>query len=184
MLGEFRDLAPRLDDLPETAGLAPLPDVVVSYVPTGAVGLEAAEGIEAGAALVLIVEGTLTELPDLSERPVALLPAEADAATLHTAVGAVAQGMSLVDTVFAASSGITWRQPHLQPAELADQLTAREIQVLDLVAQGLPNKTIAVRLGISEHTVKFHVGSILAKLGAESRTEAVTIATRRGIVAI
>jgi DNA-binding NarL/FixJ family response regulator len=53
-----------------------------------------------------------------------------------------------------------------------------------LVAAGLPNKTIARELGISEHTAKFHVGSLLAKLGAASRTEAVTIATRRGLLAV
>ena len=54
-----------------------------------------------------------------------------------------------------------------------EELTAREREVLQLVALGLPNKTIAGRLGISEHTVKFHVAAILAKLGAGSRTEAV-----------
>jgi DNA-binding NarL/FixJ family response regulator len=50
------------------------------------------------------------------------------------------------------------------------------------MAQGLPNKTIAYRLAISEHTVKFHVGAILAKLGAASRTEAVTLAARQGLL--
>jgi DNA-binding CsgD family transcriptional regulator len=52
------------------------------------------------------------------------------------------------------------------------------------VAEGLSNKAIADRLNISEHTAKFHVGSLLAKLGAGSRTEAVTIATRRGLLAV
>jgi DNA-binding NarL/FixJ family response regulator len=56
--------------------------------------------------------------------------------------------------------------------------------VLRLVANGLPNKTIAHQLDISEHTVKFHVGSILTKLDAASRTEAVTLATRRGLLAV
>ena len=65
-----------------------------------------------------------------------------------------------------------------------DELTARERQVLVLVADGLPNKAIARELGISEHTVKFHVGSLLGKLGAGSRTEAVTLATRRGILTV
>jgi DNA-binding NarL/FixJ family response regulator len=50
------------------------------------------------------------------------------------------------------------------------------------MAQGLPNKNIAARLSISQHTVKFHVASILAKLGAASRTEAVTLGARRGYV--
>jgi DNA-binding CsgD family transcriptional regulator len=65
-----------------------------------------------------------------------------------------------------------------------DALTARELEVLALVAEGLPNKAIARELGISEHTAKFHVGSLLGKLGAGSRTEAVTLATRRGVLAI
>jgi DNA-binding NarL/FixJ family response regulator len=54
--------------------------------------------------------------------------------------------------------------------------------VLQLVAQGLPNKGIARRLGISENTAKFHVASLCGKLGASSRTEAVTIAARRGLI--
>jgi DNA-binding NarL/FixJ family response regulator len=67
------------------------------------------------------------------------------------------------------------------PAPLSP-LTAREQDVLGLVALGLPNKTIARRLNISEHTVKFHVGAILGKLGAASRTEAVTLAVRSGLL--
>jgi DNA-binding NarL/FixJ family response regulator len=69
-------------------------------------------------------------------------------------------------------------------ARFAEHLTAREIVVLRLMALGLGNKEIASRLDISEHTAKFHVSSILAKLGAASRTEAVTIAMTRGLVAI
>lgn len=64
----------------------------------------------------------------------------------------------------------------------SEGLTGREREVLQLMAQGLPNKQIAVRLGISAHTVKFHVGAILAKFGAASRTEAVTLGARRGDV--
>jgi DNA-binding NarL/FixJ family response regulator len=67
---------------------------------------------------------------------------------------------------------------------LAEHLTARETVVLRLMALGLGNKEIASRLNISEHTAKFHVSSILAKLGAASRTEAVTIGMTRGLVAI
>jgi DNA-binding NarL/FixJ family response regulator len=67
---------------------------------------------------------------------------------------------------------------------LTEHLTAKETVVLRLMALGHGNKEIAVRLNISEHTVKFHVSSVLAKLGAESRTEAVTIGIMRGHVAI
>jgi DNA-binding NarL/FixJ family response regulator len=61
-------------------------------------------------------------------------------------------------------------------------LTARELEVLRMMAEGAANKIIAWKLGISEHTVKFHVAAILARLGASSRTEAVTTAIRKGLV--
>lgn len=67
---------------------------------------------------------------------------------------------------------------------LSETLTPRERQVLDMMAEGFGNKEIAWRLQISEHTVKFHVSSILAKLGASSRTEAVTQGLRRGLIMI
>ena len=69
-----------------------------------------------------------------------------------------------------------------QGDERPDGLTPRELEVLTLLARGLKNAEIASELFISERTVKFHVSSILAKLGAETRTEAVRIATRRGLV--
>jgi DNA-binding NarL/FixJ family response regulator len=65
-----------------------------------------------------------------------------------------------------------------------EPLTARELQVLALLAEGLPNKSIAVRLGISDQTVKFHVAAIIGKLGAANRTEAVRLAVRRGLIAL
>jgi DNA-binding NarL/FixJ family response regulator len=77
-----------------------------------------------------------------------------------------------------------------RPATLSDSpdyeepLTAREVEVLDLLAEGLPNKSIATRLGISDQTVKFHVASICGKLGAANRTDAVRRAVRRGLVSL
>ena len=65
-----------------------------------------------------------------------------------------------------------------------EHLTPRELQVLELVAEGLPNKTIAERIGISDQTVKFHIASISAKLGAATRTDAVRRAARRGLIAL
>src|SRR5438128_1516404 len=67
---------------------------------------------------------------------------------------------------------------------LIEALTPREIEVLRLLAAGLGNKEIASRLAISEHTVKFHVSSIMGKLGAASRTEAVTLGIRHGLIMI
>jgi DNA-binding NarL/FixJ family response regulator len=66
---------------------------------------------------------------------------------------------------------------------LPDTLTPREIEVLELVAQGLPNKAIADRMAISDQTVKFHIASIAGKLGAANRTDAVRRAVRRGLIA-
>jgi DNA-binding NarL/FixJ family response regulator len=68
--------------------------------------------------------------------------------------------------------------------EVEEPLTPREVQVLELLAEGLPNKAIAIRLHISDQTVKFHVSSISGKLGAKNRTDAVRRAVRRGLIAL
>ena len=69
----------------------------------------------------------------------------------------------------------------LRPAE---PLTPREMQVLELMSEGLPNKAIAEELAISDQTVKFHVASISGKLGASNRTDAVRRAVRLGLIAL
>src|SRR5579862_6271276 len=69
-------------------------------------------------------------------------------------------------------------------AALEEPLTAREVQVLELLAEGFSNKGIAARLGISDQTVKFHVASISGKLGARNRTDAVRRAVRRGLITL
>ena len=63
-----------------------------------------------------------------------------------------------------------------------ESLTPRELQVLALVADGLANKAIAAQLGVSDETVKFHLGSVFGKLGASNRTDAVRQALRRGLI--
>ena len=65
---------------------------------------------------------------------------------------------------------------------IEEPLTRRETDVLQLLAEGLPNKSIAARLDVSDQTVKFHVASILSKLGATNRTDAVRRALRRGLI--
>lgn len=65
-----------------------------------------------------------------------------------------------------------------------ENLTARELEVLALLAQGLPNKKIATHLTISERTVKFHVNAIMGKLGAANRTEAVVLAAQKGLITL
>jgi DNA-binding NarL/FixJ family response regulator len=72
----------------------------------------------------------------------------------------------------------------LEEMALPEPLTSREVQVLELLAEGLSNKAIAARLGISDQTVKFHVASITGKLGAANRTDAVRRAVRRGLISL
>jgi DNA-binding NarL/FixJ family response regulator len=87
----------------------------------------------------------------------------------------------------APRSGGSWSSLHGETSEddaFDEPLTAREVQVLELLAEGLPNKIIAQRLGISDQTVKFHVSSISGKLGAANRTDAVRRAVRRGLITL
>ena len=74
------------------------------------------------------------------------------------------------------------RQTHQAP--LVEVLTERELEVLRLLAQGMPNKEIAAQLIISERTAKFHVSSIMGKLGATNRTEAVSLAAQNGLITL
>ena len=74
--------------------------------------------------------------------------------------------------------------PDSDPDAFDEPLTPREVQVLELLAEGLPNKAIAARLRISDQTVKFHVSSISGKLGAKNRTDAVRRAVRRGLITL
>ncbi len=80
--------------------------------------------------------------------------------------------------------GSAGQRPDARDAGGSVTLTPRERQVLELVARGYPNKSIAYELRISEHTAKFHVGSLLSKLEAASRAEVVTNATRRGLLTV
>jgi DNA-binding NarL/FixJ family response regulator len=74
--------------------------------------------------------------------------------------------------------------PAAQPARTIEALSPREIEVLGMMAEGISNKEIAARMGISEHTVKFHVASIMGKLHAGTRTEAVMLGVRLGLIMV
>ena len=112
----------------------------------------------------------------------AVLPSEVSAEQLRAALEAAAAGLvvvhpSEVSAVLPAPAALS------SPVrELPEPLTPREREVLQMISAGLGNKEIAGRLSISDHTVKFHVASILGKLGASSRTEAVSIGIRHGLV--
>jgi DNA-binding CsgD family transcriptional regulator len=103
-----------------------------------------------------------------------LLPENAGASEIDAALRAVAHGL-IVRSPRSRSPGFS----AVQEAEARTLLTPREAQILDAIADGLTNKAIARRLGISLHTVKFHVESVFRKLGASTRTEAVARATER-----
>jgi DNA-binding NarL/FixJ family response regulator len=117
-----------------------------------------------------------------------VLPLKVTADQLLAAIQATVAGLAVTLEPFGQSEDTytaSNRAGGIGPeGRLAEHLTARETVVLRLMALGLGNKEIASRLDISEHTAKFHVSSILAKLGASSRTEAVTIGMTRGLVAI
>jgi DNA-binding NarL/FixJ family response regulator len=111
----------------------------------------------------------------------AVLPRDATASQILGAVEAVAGGLAVIDP---HELEPLLRSAAPQAVSERGELTAREMEVLRMMADGAANKTIAWKLGISDHTVKFHVASILGKLGAGTRTEAVTIGIRRGLVLI
>ncbi len=180
----------------------------------GAADLSLPEEIEAAQYDVLLVdlgsERAAAWLRNLGAEPVppaiVLLTEEArrplGAEALRAGVRAVlprhASGEEIIAAIEAAAAGLIVIHPDtvgaLQPGPSASTragvviarqpLTPREIEVLGMIAEGLGNKIIAARLGISEHTVKFHIASIFVKLNARSRTEAVTIGVRQGLLMI
>jgi DNA-binding NarL/FixJ family response regulator len=133
------------------------------------------------AAVIMMLEDAPNMLDALHAGAAAALPATAGAADIAAALGAAARGLKLLP-----AEALTLLLPERSAApgngDVGGVLTARELDVLTALADGASNKAIARRLGISFHTVKFHVASILAKLDAESRTEAVAQAARLGLV--
>lgn len=115
----------------------------------------------------------------------AVLPRDAQPAELCAAIEAAVAGLTAfgpqeLDILLPLRRGL----PDEEVPVLTEALTSREIEVLTLMSQGLLNKNIADRLHISEHTVKFHVSSILSKFGVSSRTEAVTTGLRDGLLSL
>jgi DNA-binding NarL/FixJ family response regulator len=147
------------------------------------------QGLPYPAVLLLSDEPGAALLGELGLAAWGLLPLEASAEELSAAVGALGEGLlagaphlmqPLISNPRRLGPGRNAQDFDHSP----EPLTARESEVLQLLAQGLANKQIAVALGISEHTVKFHVSAIYAKLGAASRTEAVSLAARRGLLVL
>jgi DNA-binding NarL/FixJ family response regulator len=165
------------------------PDVALLELETGQEELTSAvwqvAEEEPGTAIVLLcdaTEGWSVEALRAGVRGV--LARAANAAEIVAAVVAAGRGLVVLQPAMAQAM-----LPHEGAAAVAaiaagstETLTPRELEVLRLLSEGLGNKGISRKLGISEHTVKFHVGAIMAKLGAASRTEAVTQAARRGLI--
>jgi DNA-binding NarL/FixJ family response regulator len=123
-------------------------------------------------------------LPHLSLSAWGLLPEDTTPQELLAALAALQQDLCVGDP---ALMQFLWPDNRLageMEADLVEPLTERESEVLQLLAQGLANKQIGVQLEISEHTVKFHVSSIYAKLGASNRAEAVRLGVQKGLILI
>ena len=141
-------------------------------------------GDEPADAAVLMLTEASTATDAFRMGAAAVLPVDADARTLLAAVHAAAAGLTVMPAQYLHALG----GPASREAESEDDagasLTARELQVLQLLTEGASNKAIARRLGISPHTAKFHVATIAGKLGASGRTDAVVRAMRLGLVMV
>jgi len=170
------------DDLAAVAAAAE-PDVIVWDLgddPERALA-RLSEAQTPGPPILAIVEDDRDGVRALALGAAGLLSRAADAERLVLAARAALGGLLALDPSVAGIAGVSRNSHADAPVET---LTGREREVLMLMAEGLANKLIAGRLGISEHTAKFHVHTILGKLGTQSRTEAVVRAARLGLIAI
>lgn len=158
-------------------------DVLLAVVSTSA-DIDSAVGLlEGDAAVVLLVEAPIAEaetdgLPR-GRDGVSILFGPVERRQLLAAVGAAAAGLLVRQP---REEGVARASGGLEAAGGRQGLTQREREVLLMIAEGLANKAIAYELGITSNTVKFHVASIMQKLGAASRTEAVTLGLRFGLI--
>ena len=144
--------------------------------------LALADGEDVRQALLVLSddEGAVGKLRLLPLRGWGVVPPDAPPEELGAAVAAVGRGLvvlpiSLTERLLGTPTAVE---------ALSEPLTAREDEVLALLGRGLPNKLIARELSISEHTVKFHVSSVYAKLGVTNRAEAVSQGARRGLISL
>jgi DNA-binding NarL/FixJ family response regulator len=123
-------------------------------------------------------------LPAIQAGAAGYLLKNADPAQLARAVREAHEGGAIIDPTVAARliGALADERPRAPAAPASEELTAREREVLELIAGGRSNKRIAFELGISEKTVKTHVGHLLAKLGVNDRTQAAMLAVRQGLV--
>lgn len=174
------------DSLPSLAALADV--LILAAEPYAGEELQQALGAAQPAAVLLLVAGgpeSAPPLPELSGRVWGALPLDASAGELAAAVHALSEGLLVGAPGLVDQGRGAFRLSPARGAEpLAEPLTERETEVLQLLAQGLANKQIAASLHISEHTVKYHISAIYAKLGAANRTEAVRAGVHQGLVVL
>jgi DNA-binding NarL/FixJ family response regulator len=142
--------------------------------------LDGVRELEGAPPAVVLVSSDALAAEALSAGARGVLPRNADGPQLAAALQAAAAGLA----VFEAGLLSTLLRPRISSEPPGEALTPREQEVLQLLSLGLSNKAIAGRLDISEHTAKFHVNAILAKLGAGSRAEAIVRAARLGLVVL
>jgi two-component system, NarL family, response regulator YdfI len=146
--------------------------------------VEVLDGAAGPVPVILLVRSPAAEWSDAFRRGArAVLPSDVTATQIAAAIEAAVAGLCVLHPSELERLDLSPRVNE-SPEPFPEALTLREIEVLRLLADGLANKEIAARLSISEHTVKFHVASIMGKLGAGSRTEAATLGIRRGLVLI
>jgi two-component system, NarL family, nitrate/nitrite response regulator NarL len=181
LMEALRKHAPSLSWSTVTSDSAIVTDVVImDSVPLRPVNIDKIAALhKRGIASIVVTESVVEAKAAVAAgaRGVLLRSQCADGAT--SAVAAVRNGLQVVDIAFADA----WTTSSELPASRGN-LTDREYQVVQLLAEGLSNKLIADRLGISDHTAKFHVNGVMVKLGASTRTEAVVAAMRQGVVKI
>jgi two-component system, NarL family, response regulator YdfI len=153
-----------------------LPDVLLVE---GAEEDQLPELLSHGLPVVLLVDDLGWALEAIRAGVRGVLPDRATAEEIYAALESVACGLVVLHPD-ALDSVPPVMPPRMLPT--TTPLSPREIEVLEMLAEGLGNKTIAKRLHISEHTVKFHISSIFTKLHATSRTEAVTLGARQGLI--
>jgi len=130
------------------------------------------------------VAGGAQVLAALQAGALGCLPKTASAAELAEAARRLAAGETMLHPATTTALLQQLRHGAAPAAPPPERLTPREIEVLQAVSAGLTNKAIALRLGVSEHTVKFHLSAAMSKLGAASRAEAVALAIQRGLISI
>jgi NarL family two-component system response regulator YdfI len=176
---QFSTLTRRVTDFRPHVALVDLVEADMQF-PSVSIALQ-----QAGVAVVVLTEDPARNWVRqvLRAGVLGILPRNSASVEIHAAIHAAGRGLLLLEPELIRDFLVTSSDRAADTDfDLVEELTEREVEVLRMLAEGFANKEIASRLGISDHTVKFHISSILAKLGASSRTEAVTIGVRNGLI--